>query len=483
MKKIICILMCLLMCVTVGAETATKTTDANPTAFINTHKSMANLQPWTTYGVFDIGATGQTGANGNSGAEFDGTYLYSTRWASNLIHRYDKNGTLVEEFSIPGVSGLRDLAFDGTYMYGGAASGTIYKMDFTTKTLIGTITGGFQCRAIAYDSDRDVFYCKSWGNPCWIVDRSGNIVDQFNLGTTVSTYGLAYDTNFLGCPNLWVFDQGDGTDSIIYQWDLTAGAFTGFSYDVNQNIGSGVGIAGGLWVSPDYAPGDLCIGGCVQDSVAPGVTDWLFVYGMYCLTNLPPNTPNTPIGPDEGVIATDYMFSAVTTDPEGEPIYYMFDWGDGSTSDWIGPVDSGTSVNAIHQWASAGTYDIKVKAKDIAGKESDWSPAHTITIVAPSLEMGNITGGLFKIKAVIKNTGPRDAEQVKWSIKLIGGAFIGKDTSGTLTSIPAGNQSTVSSKLILGFGKTTICVSASCTGTSATKDQNGTILLFFIIIK
>jgi hypothetical protein len=482
MKKILCIVICMLMCGTVGTVTATKTTDANPSAFISAHKSMPSLSPWDLLGVFDIGATGQTGANGNAGAEFDGTYLYSTRWASNLIHRYDKDGTLVEEFSIPGVSGLRDLAFDGTYMYGGAASATIYKMDFTTKTLVGTISGGFQCRAIAYDSDQDVFYVKNWGDPCWVVDRFGTIVGQFNLGTTVETYGLAYDPDPSG-PYLWVFDQGDGTDSTIYQWDLTAGAYTGFSYDVNQDVGSGVGIAGGLWVSADYVPGNRCIGGCVQDSSAPGVTDWLFVYAMFPGPPQPPNTPSAPTGPDEGVITTDYTFSAITTDPEAYSIFYMFDWGDGSLSDWIGPVYSGTPVSAIHQWAAAGTYEVKAKAKNVMGLESNWSPAHPIAIAGPSLEIGTITGGLFKVNVVIKNTGLVDTDQVQWSIILTGGAFIGKETTGSLISIPAGQDKTATSKFILGLGKTVITVRASCTGASAMKDQNATILLFYILIR
>jgi hypothetical protein len=482
MKKIVCILMCMLMCVTGGTAIASKTMDANPIVFISTYKGMQNLAPWGLLGVFDIGVTGQTGANGNAGAEFDGTYMYSTRWASTLIHRYDKNGTLVEEFSIPGVSGLRDLAFDGTYMYGGAASATIYKMDFTTKTLVGTISGSFQCRAIAYDSDQDVFYVKNWGDPCWVVDRSGTIVGQFNLVTTVSTYGLAYDPDPSG-PYLWVFDQGDGTDSIIYQWDLTAGAYTGFSYDVNQDVGSGVGIAGGLWISADYVAGTRCIGGCVQDSTAPGVTDWLFVYQMNPGPPQPPNTPGAPTGPDEGVIATDYTFSAVTTDPQGMLIYYMFDWGDGSMSDWIGPIYSGTPVNATHQWVVAGVYDVKVIARNLVDLESHWSPAHPITIAGPSLEISNITSGLFRIKAVVKNIGSGDAGQVNWTITLSGGVFIGRDTSGILTSLSAGSQSTVSSKLVLGFGKTTISVSASCRGASAIKNQNATILLFYIIVK
>jgi hypothetical protein len=41
----------------------------------------------------------------------------------------------------------------------------------------------------------------------------------------------------------------------------------------------------------------------------------------------------------------------------------------------------------------------------------------------------------------------------------------------------------VTSKLILGFGKTSIYVSASCTGSAAAKQQNGTVLLFFILTK
>ncbi len=74
---------------------------------------------WDLQFSFDFQAA--SGALGNVGAEFDHTYYYTTRLASNLIHRMDMSGNLVEEFSIPGVSGLRDPAFDGTYMYGGAA--------------------------------------------------------------------------------------------------------------------------------------------------------------------------------------------------------------------------------------------------------------------------------------------------------------------------------------------------------------------------
>jgi hypothetical protein len=120
-------------------------------------------------------------------------------------------------------------------------------------------------------------------------------------------------------------------------------------------------------------------------------------------------------------------------------IYYMFDWGDGSMSDWIGPVYSGTPVNATHRWVVAGVYDVKVIARNLVGLESHWSPAHRITIAGPSLEIGNITSGLFRIKAVVTNSGSGDADQVQWNIQLIGDVFIGKDTSGALPSLSAGS--------------------------------------------
>ena len=53
-------------------------------------------------------------------------------------------------------------------------------------------------------------------------------------------------------------------------------------------------------------------------------------------------------------------------------IFYMFDWGD-TSSGWLGPYESGIICEAIHTWTEKGSYEIKVKAKDINGLVSDWS--------------------------------------------------------------------------------------------------------------
>jgi len=100
----------------------------------------------------------------------------------------------------------------------------------------------------------------------------------------------------------------------------------------------------------------------------------------------------------------------------------------------------------------------------------------------PELEIGEISGG-FGVSAVIKNIGNGEATDVNWSINLDGGLIIlGKETTGTIASIPAEDEATVKSSLILGIGSVTITVAADCAeGSPADKSANGFVILFFVI--
>ena len=84
----------------------------------------------------------------------------------------------------------------------------------------------------------------------------------------------------------------------------------------------------------------------------------------------------------DGATAIEYTFTTSTTDPEGEDIYYKFDWGDGTISDWIGPYTSGATGEGSYTWSTAGIYDIRVKAKDINEAESDWSEQLNFNVYA-----------------------------------------------------------------------------------------------------
>jgi hypothetical protein len=111
----------------------------------------------------------------------------------------------------------------------------------------------------------------------------------------------------------------------------------------------------------------------------------------------PPETPSKPDGPARGIIYYDITFTASTTDPNNDQILYMFDWGDGTNSGWLGPYSSGATATATYAWSDLGDFEVKVRAKDILGAGSVWSEPHTISIVdnippdTPSIE-GPATG-------------------------------------------------------------------------------------------
>lgn len=198
--------------------------------------------------------------------------------------------------------------------------------------------------------------------------------------------------------------------------------------------------------------------------------------------NIPPDTPGAPTGPTTGQMGRQYTFSATTIDPEGDNISFMFNWGDGNSSEWVGPVASGGTVSAPHEWAAIGDFEVTVKARDEStGRESGWSPAHTIAILeAPILNIDWISGGVFRVTSLIKNNGGIPATNVEWSITLSGGVFIGKQTTGEIPSLAPGEQQTISSKMILGFGATVVSVNVSVPESSDMQTKSGLILLFFV---
>lgn len=97
--------------------------------------------------------------------------------------------------------------------------------------------------------------------------------------------------------------------------------------------------------------------------------------------NRPPEKPMMPIGPSIGIINRKYRFQTNTTDPDNDPneLYYQWDFGDGTRTNWIHNHESYAGLIS-HRWRRPGTYQVQVKARDIYGKESDWSDPLSIEI-------------------------------------------------------------------------------------------------------
>ncbi|UCF12981.1 MAG: hypothetical protein JSW06_01665 [Thermoplasmatales archaeon] len=193
-----------------------------------------------------------------------------------------------------------------------------------------------------------------------------------------------------------------------------------------------------------------------------------------------PPYPPTVDGPANGKPEKEYEYTSVTTDPEDDQILYLFDWGDGTQSEWLGPYNSGEPVTASHAWPAVGDYEINVRAKDIEGSISYWSDPFLLHIDLPALIVGVIKGGL-KVSVPIINTGNAEADDINWKITVDGGfILLGKETTGTIPTIPLGEEEIVRSSLIFGFGQTTVTVTADIPEDSDNRNQGAFLLLFYI---
>ena len=191
-----------------------------------------------------------------------------------------------------------------------------------------------------------------------------------------------------------------------------------------------------------------------------------------------------PIGPTQGEAGVEYSFTmTIPGDLEEDDIYVMWDWGDNSSSDWIGPYSPGETTQATHVWTKSGIFEIKVKIRDDFGYESIWSDPHIITLIAPEFEIESISTELGKIKAKLKNTGEIDTADIQWNIKLNGGfILLGAESSGSLLSLPVNLSRTISSDFILGFGNIVVTVTAELEDIEESDElqQEAFVFLFFI---
>lgn len=100
---------------------------------------------------------------------------------------------------------------------------------------------------------------------------------------------------------------------------------------------------------------------------------------LVVIGNVPPNQPSAPSGSMSGKIFTTYTYSSSTVDLNGDKLFYVFDWGDGTNS-LVGEFKSGQTASASHSWSKKGNYTIKVKAIDVKGAESPWSDPMSIAM-------------------------------------------------------------------------------------------------------
>jgi len=189
----------------------------------------------------------------------------------NNIYEVSSDGTTVlNTYAQPaGASGwgLRDLATDGTYLYGGAET-VFVQIDPSDGSIVASVPNSLAntIRALAYNPASGTFFCGDFANPIREFSFDGSSVTEirnFSLGLTAK-YGMAWDDVSPGGPFLWIFDQvGAVTGTTVYQADVsTVGSevLTGVSYEIPMGTGQTSQIAGGMFLATDFIPGKVVLG-------------------------------------------------------------------------------------------------------------------------------------------------------------------------------------------------------------------------------
>ncbi len=211
--------------------------------------------------------------------------FWASEWNTDTLVRFDHDGNFIEWFTIPGLSDVRSMTWDGNSLWMANNSTTIYQVDPDTKTIISTITANISenARFLSYDPTADGgnggFWTGNFNTDIFLLSMTGGVlttIPQANH-TLGGMYGAAIDNTSPGGPYLWVFHQaGAPNDALITQLHLPDGTPTGVGHNVEIDLGTSGALAGGLFITNEWTgDGTLTLGGVLQD--AP---DYLFGYEL-----------------------------------------------------------------------------------------------------------------------------------------------------------------------------------------------------------
>lgn len=93
-------------------------------------------------------------------------------------------------------------------------------------------------------------------------------------------------------------------------------------------------------------------------------------------------TPSIPIvsGPSNGYVGEQLQFSSISYDTQGDNLSYAWDFNDGKPIIWSEWLNANQTCNIVYNWSTQDVYNIRVKAKDEKGWESEWSEELEIQI-------------------------------------------------------------------------------------------------------
>ncbi len=146
-------------------------------------------------------------------------------------------------------------------------------------------------------------------------------------------------------------------DEIIYQeacycyWELEQGEY----------------ITWPSWDQTDKQGNQVPIGEYTVEGILTGHDENYADTAIFFIIDYDPS--GSPSGPKEGVVDEEYIFCIKLPVAPECGFHVILDWGDGTTSGWLGPYEAGEIICIAHSWAYPEYYDLRVKIRDCYGYE------------------------------------------------------------------------------------------------------------------
>jgi hypothetical protein len=204
---------------------------------------------------------------------------------------------------------------------------------------------------------------------------SGFKLEDWSLGHVYTMFLDHYDTQNL----IYTIQNAEYVVEAIAALIIGIAALAGYPLDINTAIAIAVAILQvGAAVIQMFDQG-MGIYFRIYTIEVNGIPISFFAYiwsqsmgGSVNDENVAPDQPIKLSGPAKGGVKKDYTYLSSTTDVDGDRVFYIFDWGDGSynNTEWY---ESGQTVSMSHSWSKKGSYSLRIKAIDDYGAESAWS--------------------------------------------------------------------------------------------------------------
>ena len=321
----------------------------------------------------------------------DGTIYFGTD--DHIIFAVNPDGTEKWRYTTDDiVMGSPAIGPDGT-VYIGSCDHYLYALR-PNGTLCWRYNTGDEIKGSASVADDGTIYVPSFNGYFYALYPNGTLKWQASTGDSIAAAGVALaedGTIYVGTEQLrayypngtlkWVTDvQGSiygsvpavSADGMIYV--SVGGSLVAVNPDGTIKWRNQLTLAQ-IRSSPSIGPDDRVYVG----SEDPGLSSYGYLHAIGILDPYAPTAP-TISGKTKGKIEKIYDYTFTSTSPVGNKIFYQIEWGDGVTTDWLGPYSSGESIIMNHSWSEKGNYTIRARAKDT---DNNWGPWGELKVTMP----------------------------------------------------------------------------------------------------